>query len=319
MKAAFYTRAGAPSVIEFGDRPDPIPGDEEVLVRVEAVSIEGGDLLSRQGIDPGGTPYVGGYAAAGEIVASGSRVTGFTPGQKVTTFAFGGSHASLRAVPAATCFAVPTGMDITVAAAALIGTGTAALALSQGGIARGETVLVTGAAGGVGVATVQLAHLAGARVIGTGSSPTTLEALRGYGLDVPLVVGTVPIKEQLAASVGDRGVDLVIDNVGAGALQDALTVTKDGARIVLVGVLGDGDRLIDSFQILFHRLTVIGCFLGPIMARPDVRRLVEDALQQVAAGEIEVPIDAVFPLSDAVAAHTRAQERGRLGRVVMVP
>src|SRR5882757_3398599 len=121
MKAAFYTRAGTPSVLQFGDRPDPVPTDDEVLVRVEAVSIEGGDLLSRQGIDPGGTPYVGGYAAAGEVVASGSRVNGFTPGQKVTTFAFGGSHASLRAVPAATCFAVPAGMDITVAAAALIG------------------------------------------------------------------------------------------------------------------------------------------------------------------------------------------------------
>jgi NADPH:quinone reductase-like Zn-dependent oxidoreductase len=77
--------------------------------------------------------------------------------------------------------------------------------------------------------------------------------------------------------------------------------------------------MMDSFQILFHRLTVIGCFLGPVMAQPDVRRLVEEALQQVATGAVQVPIDAVFPLSEAVAAHTRAQERGRIGRVLMTP
>lgn len=156
MRAAVIDAGGGPEALRLAELPDPRPGESDVLVRVEAISIEGGDLASRQN---GGAlrPHVLGYAAAGTVVEVGRAVEGFDVGQRVTTFAFEGSHAELRVAPAATTFAVPDGLDLGVAAAISCGPGTAALALGLGRLRDTDTVLVTGAAGGVGNAAVQIA------------------------------------------------------------------------------------------------------------------------------------------------------------------
>ena len=319
MKAAIYDRAGGPEVLRYVDLPDPTPADDELLVRVEAISLEGGDLLTRQKVDPAAHPYIPGYAASGEVVALGSRVTGFAVGQKVTTFAFQGSHAELRAAPAATSWVVPDGMDMKTAATIPCGPGTAALALDLGRVAAGETVLVLGAAGGVGLAAVQLARAAGARVIGTGTSAASLEALRPYGLSDAIVVGDRPVSEQVLSLLGGQGVHLLIDNVGGAALQDAIVAVREGGRAVLVGAFGGFGPFLDTGLVVFRRLTVTGCVLGAVMAEPPIHRLVARVIEQAAAGALAAPIDAVFPLSEAAKAHARAEERGRVGRVVLVP
>jgi NADPH:quinone reductase len=201
MKAAIYTEPGDPSVLHLADVPDPITADNELLIRVEAVSIEYGDLIGRKNMIQS-APDVLGYAAAGEILEVGSAVEGFAVGQKVTTFNFKGSHAELRAVPAAASWIIPDGLDVRAAAAVPCGPGTAAIALQLGGLKHGEIVLIPGAAGGVGLAAVQLAAETGSRVIGTGTSRETLEKLREYGLADAIVLGNKPASEQIRNMLG---------------------------------------------------------------------------------------------------------------------
>lgn len=318
MKAALYHEAGGPDTLHYEDVADPVPADDELLIRVEAISIEGGDLVGRRDLAPGKNE-VPGYSAAGEIVGMGKDVEGFSLGQKVTTFHWKGSHAQLRAAPARNSFLIPDGLDIGIASTIPVGPGTAAWALHLAKLAPGQTVLVLGAAGGVGLATVQLAAKLGARVIGTGTRPESLERIREYGLNDGIVVGERPASEQIRALLGGNKVDVIIDTIGGDALVDALDVLKDGGNAVLIGVFGGRATKIDAGRLLKHRHTVIGCLLGPEMGDEVPRRLISELFEMAKQGDLRVPIDARFPLSEAASAHRRAEERGRIGRVLMVP
>ncbi|MFC4595726.1 quinone oxidoreductase family protein [Sphingobium tyrosinilyticum] len=318
MKAAIYDSNGGPRVLRYVDVPDPVAGPGDVLIHVEAISIEGGDLMGRRSVTPGDPPRVKGYVAAGRVMAVGEEVADFQIGDRVTSFAAEGSHAELRAVPATQCWRVPTDMDLPTAAAALVPFGTAGLALKLGGLRGGDVVLVQGASGGVGVAAVQIAHKAGARVLGTGSEAASLEALRVYGLTDPIVTDTITTNEYVRSLLG-QGVDLVIDNVGGRAVTIGLKALADGGRLVLVGLFDHDVQPIDPITLLVRRLTVVGCYLGPIIAEPWVRAMIDNMLLRIAAGDLSAPIDRIFPLNQAAAAHERAEARGRIGRVVMVP
>lgn len=320
MKAAVYAKAGSPEVFEYRDVPDPAPGDHDIVIRVAAISIEGGDLVTRRLVDPPSPTHVPGYAAAGEVVALGAAVTGFRVGQKVASFGFGGSHAELRAVPAATSWVIPDDMDPAQAAASVVGVGTALDALQLGELKADDRVLITGAAGVVGVAAIQIARQAGARVLGTSSSAASLEALKDYGLTDPILLdGRAPLAEKVQAVLGEDGATLLIDNVGGNALTEALDALRKGGRAVLVGAAEGGQKNLDSSTVLLRRLRLTGCFLGPIMGQSPQREMVADAIAMVASGKVRIPVDHVFPLSQAAAAHSRAEERGKLGRVIMVP
>ncbi|MBP2167106.1 NADPH:quinone reductase-like Zn-dependent oxidoreductase [Erwinia toletana] len=314
MKAIIYDQPGEPEVLRLEDVADPTPADTELLIRVEAISIEGGDLVGRR-YRAGGADAILGYAAAGEVLQVGKAVEGFAVGQKVTTFYWTGSHAELRVVPATNCFVVPPGLDMRIAAAIPVGPGTAAWALQLGALQRGQTVLILGAAGGVGIAAVQLAAKMGARVIGTGTSLASLEKLRQYGLTDAIVTGSRTASAQLRDLLGGNAVDLLIDNIGGPELSDGIEALREGGRAVLIGVLAGRNQPIDAGHLLMHRKTVIGCLFGPEMGDPQPRALVADLLEKALHGELQLPIDATFPLSEAAAAHRRAEERGRIGRV----
>lgn len=318
MKAAIYHRPGSPDVLHYEDIADPVPADDEVLIRVEAISIEGGDLAGRRDLTPG-KDEVPGYAAAGEIVGLGKNVTNFAIGQRVTTFHWKGSHAQLRAAPARNTFAIPDGLDIGVASTIPVGPGTAAWALHLAKAKPGQTVLVLGAAGGVGLATVQLAARLGARVIGTGTRSESLARIREYGLKDAIVVGEKTASEQIRTLRGGNEVDVIIDTIGGDALVDALGALKDGGNAVLIGVFGGRDTMIDAGDLLKHRKTVIGCLLGPEMGDEEPRRLITELFEMAKSGDLKIPIDATFPLAEAAKAHRRAEERGRIGRVLMTP
>ncbi len=121
----------------------------------------------------------------------------------------------------------------------------------------------------------------------------------------------------MRALLDGKGVDLIIDNVGGDVLNDALQALNEGGRAVLVGVFGGRKTQIDAGQLLMRRQTVIGCLLGPIMGEPEPRKLIEQLLNEALNGELNVPIDATFAFADVAEAHRRAEERGRIGRVVM--
>jgi len=230
-------------------------------------------------------------------------VSGFAVGDRVTTFDFKGSHAELRAVPAVQCWAIPAGWDSGVAATIPCGPGTVAHALKLADFedGAGKTVLITGAGGGVG-----LVARAGARVIGTGTNHSSVDALRQYGLSDGIVTTGEPASEQVLDLFGGRKVDLLIDGVGGPALSDGLKTLRDGGKAVLIGVFGGWHEPLDAGFILRRCLSVIGCLLGVVVSEPANYRLIADLLKFAEQGRLYTPINAGFSFADVVAAYARA-------------
>jgi NADPH:quinone reductase-like Zn-dependent oxidoreductase len=319
VKAAVYYENGPPSVLRFEEVPDPHPGPREVLVRVEAISIEGGDLISRQMYLPSQLPHIVGYQAAGTVVGAGPEVTRFKVGQRVATFHWAGSHASLRAVPEDLAWAVPDGLDIKVASTVPVTFGTADDALFEvGGLKAGETVLIHGSTGGVGIAAIQLAHAAGATVIATTSSDERIESLKRFGADHVINHKAGDLTAGVKAANGGKGADLVIDMVGGALFKALIQATRYRGRIVVVGFAG-GAQSIGVMDLLQNAVAIQAVLFGREMAGERARELIERHLQAVAAGKLGMPIDRVFALSEAAAAHQHVATGHPFGRVIMAP
>src|SRR5271170_1418538 len=223
MKAAVYYENGTPDVLKYEDVPDPECHPKGVVIRVEAVSIEGGDTLNRWRGALTSKPHIVGYQAGGEIVEVGAEVTDLKVGQKVTTVFGAGSHAALRAVPARNAWPVPKGFDIKLAAAMPVPFGTADDCLFEfANLKSGETVLVQAGASGVGVAAIQLAKRAGARVFATASSDERLQRLSPLGMDSGINYRRDDVARAIMRLTDNKGVDVVIDPVGGATLQGSL-------------------------------------------------------------------------------------------------
>ncbi|MDR7126413.1 zinc-binding alcohol dehydrogenase family protein [Pseudotabrizicola sp. 4114] len=319
MKAAIYTAPGDPEVLHYRDIPDPSCARDEVLIKVEAVSIEGGDLINRASTPPPTPNHVPGYAAAGEIIAVGADVDDRFVGQKVTSFDMSGSHAELRAVKATRTWIVPEGLGLAPAAALPISFGTAYHALfRRGGLAEGETVLVQGGAGGVGAAAIQLAHGIGATVIATVSGTERAARLATLGLAHPIDHREANVTEEIMRLTKGQGVDLVVDSVGS-TLTDSLASLRPEGRLVFVGNAGRSSLEIDLWPALQANQTLLGVFMGTQLEKPDIHKSVASMLEKAAAGTLAVLIDKTFSLANAAAAHAYAERNPVLGRVVLLP
>jgi NADPH:quinone reductase-like Zn-dependent oxidoreductase len=181
MKAAVYDNPGPPTVLKYAEVPDPVCGPQDVLIAVEAISIEGGDLINRRSTQQR-SRWIVGYAAAGTIVAVGDEVRDRTVGDRVAAFDMQGSHAEFWAVPAARTWLVPDRLGMAEAAVLPISFGTAYHCVTtKGRLQEGETVLIQAAAGGVGLAAVQLARGAGANVIAVARESVRQARLSGLG------------------------------------------------------------------------------------------------------------------------------------------
>ncbi|HEY4377182.1 MAG TPA: zinc-binding dehydrogenase, partial [Acidimicrobiales bacterium] len=220
MKAAVYYETGAPEVLRYEDVPDPVMGAGDVLIRVEAISIEGGDTLNRAGGEMPSVPHIVGYQCAGTIVGVGSAVSDRREGQRVVTTGLWGSHAELIAAPAVLTWPLPDGADVVAAACVPVAFGTAHDCLFEfGHLVAGETVLIQAGAGGVGVAAIQLAKRAGATVLATASSDERLAKLADLGLDHPVNYSQDDWVDQVRDLTDGDGVELVVDSVGGTILQ----------------------------------------------------------------------------------------------------
>ncbi|WP_123026778.1 quinone oxidoreductase family protein [Mycolicibacterium stellerae] len=320
MKAAVYRQNGGPEVLSFEEIADPVPGDDEVLIKVEAISLEGGDLLNRQMLPLPMSPHVVGYGSAGTVVAVGAQVTDLRVGQRVSAFGEYGSHAELRAVRADHCWVLPDGADAAAAACVPVAFGTAYEALfEQANVTADSTVLVQGAGGGVGLAAVQLAAKAGARVIGTASSREQLDALRRFGLTDGIDYRTEDVRQRVLELTDGVGVDLAVDPVGGPMTQELVLATRHGGHVILLGGSAGAPTTIDATTLPRGNRTLSGFMLSGMFGTPRVHGYVAELIGRVADGELEVVIDRAFPLSAAVDAHRYAEQRGRIGRVVMVP
>ena len=322
MKAAVYYETGSPDVFRYEDVPDPTPGPGEILIDVAAVSIEGGDTLNRLGGELARTPHIVGYQAAGMVSAVGSGVEQFAPGDRVVTVGLDGSHAEQRVVPASFAWAVPDGLDTEHAACIPVAFGTAHDCLFEfGRLQPGETALIQAGAGGVGVAAIQMAKQAGARVLATASSDERLERLKELGLDEGINYATTDFVAECRRLTDGRGADVIVDSVGGATLQGSLSALAYRGRCVTVGNAGRsiGERL-DVSGLGMNNQTLTGYFLGAeLFFGTRAHTMVAQLIDDVAAGRLRVVIDRSFPLADAAAAHAFIESRQAFGRVLLVP
>lgn len=323
MHAVVFDQTGGPEVLRYAEVADPSVRQNGLLIKVEAVSIQGGDLLHRAGGAMTSFPHIVGYQAAGVVAEVGAKVTGFTVGQRVVATMGNGSHAELVSVPAASAYAIPDSLSTEAAAGIPIEFGTAHDCLFEfGRLVAGETVLVQAGAGGVGLAAVQLAHKAGASmVIATASSNERLDRLRAYGMDHGINYANQDVAEEVRRITDGRGVNLVVDPVGGSTLEGSIASLAYRGRISWVGQAGREPTPPQVWPIMQKNASITGVFLGAEFgAQPArTRAMVEGLLARAATGDLEVVIDRVFPLAEAEAAHRYIEERRAFGRVLLRP
>lgn len=298
------------------ERPDPVPGDTELLVAVRAAGVNGADLAQRRGAyppPPGWPDDIPGLELAGEVAATGSRVTRFAVGDRVMALVGGGGQATLATVDETHALPVPDGLSWPAAGGFPEVFSTAFDALfSQGRLALGERLLVSGASGGVGTAAVQLAAAAGARVVASVRDPTLREAVADLGARDVIDPG----------DVGAHGpYDVVLELVGTPGLELALSALSTGGRALVVGV-GAGARLsLDLFELMGKRAQLRGSTLRSrsLAEKAAVLAAVEaGVLPLLRAGRVRVPVSETFPLGKAERAYERFAARGKLGKIVLI-
>lgn len=320
MKAAVYYSTGDPDVLRYEDVPDPTCGAGEVLVKVEAISIEGGDTLNRAGGEMPSSPHIVGYQCAGTVLEVGAGVDDRTVGQRVVATMLWGSHAEMVAVPAVLTWPVPEGADVAAVACVPVAFGTADDCLFEfGRLQPGETVLIQAGAGGVGLAAIQMAKRAGATVLATASSDDRLERLRELGLDNGINYADGDWVAAVRAATSGRGVDLVVDSVGGAVLAGSVQCLAYRGRAITVGNAGRDPQPFDISMLAMGNQSLTGVFLGAEITTPRARAMIARHVDDVAAGNLRAIVDRTYPLAEAAAAHAYIESRQAVGRVVLVP
>ena len=320
MRAAQVVRTTGPSGVEVHDVPEPQPGPGEVLVRVRSVGLSFPDLLLSKGLyqlrpDP---PFTIGVDLAGDVVVAPDG-SGLSAGDRVAAVVPHGAAAELAAVPAGAVLPMPDAMSYDVAAALPMNYLTAQFALAErAGLRAGETVLVHGAAGGVGTATIQVAKALGARTIAVVSTDEKAAVARDAGADETVLLDG--FKDAVSGLTGGRGVDVVVDVVGGDVFTDSLRVLAPLGRLLVVGfAAGQGIPEVRVNRLLLHNIDVRGVGWGAYaLSRPGYLRQQWDAvLPWWHSGVVGPPIGATYPLERVAEALEVLDDRRAMGKVVL--
>ncbi|SEH61799.1 NADPH2:quinone reductase [Halopenitus malekzadehii] len=342
MHAVQFADHGDRDVIEYAEVPDPEPARDEVLVDVKAGALNHLDVWTRRGL-PGidlELPHTPGSDAAGVVEAVGADVDRFGPGDRVAVasgvscgtcefcrdgdptlcpqFAIIGEHrpgvhAELAAVPAENLVPVPAGVDWPTAAAAPLVFGTAWRMLhTRADVTAGERVLVLGASGGVGHAAVQIAAHAGCEVFATASTEAKRRHAADCGADHTIDYEATDFADRVRDLTDGRGVDVVVDHVGAATYPDSLASLAKGGRLVICGATTGPNPDAGLNRIFWNQLSVI----GSTMATPGE---LDDVLELVWDGTFEPRIRETLPMSETAAAHRLLEDREGFGKVAVIP
>lgn len=323
MKAMVCESFGGPEVLALRDVPDPpAPGAGELTVRIAARGVQYVDVLMLAGKyqfrpEP---PFIPGGEAAGTVVAVGPDVTRFKPGDRVMSRHTLGACAELGNAKATLCDPVPKGMTLEQAGVFRGAATTAYHALLQRGRLRaGEWVLVHGAAGGIGIAAIQIAKLFGAKVIATASTEAKRTACLEEGADHAIGYAD-GFLDQVKALTGGRGVDIVYDPIGAAVTDESLRTLAWGGRLLVLGFLGGGPAQIRSNYLLIKGIDVIGVRIGGLNeTAPDIARANMQALLSLAGtGALRPRISHRFRLEQAAEALRAVIDRQVIGKAVLV-
>lgn len=341
MRAVVVRRYGPPEVLETQQLPDPQPKPGEVLIRVRAIGVNFADLLQRMGLYPGAPkpPFVPGLEIAGvvEKAPDGARQAGeerLQPGDAVTAITHFNAYAEWIVVPAKEVYRLPPGMRFEDGAAIPVNYLTAYHSMfTMGNLQPGDRILIHGAAGGVGIAAVQLARARGLVTFGT-AGPTKQEFLRKIGVDHPIDYEKSDFVEVVRKFAPD-GIEMVMDPIGGKSLARGQQCLGPTGRLVVYGLSGaagtSGKRsLVSGLKALaqtprFHplkmmsqNLAVIGVSLGSLGSRGALlRREIDDIFRMYGEGKIKPVIAKTFPLDQAAAAHQYIHDRKNIGKVIL--
>ena len=328
MKAIVITKPGDVNVLEVRDvAPPSAPQADRVLVRVRAAGLNRADILQRKGrypAPPGAPAEIPGLEFAGEVAEVGPDVTNWKVGDRVFGITGGGAQAEYIVVRSDHLAAVPSNLDWANAAAVPEVFITAHDALfTQAGLTAGETLLVHAAGSGVGTAAIQLSHARGARTFGTARSAEKLARAKELGLDGSFVVKGDPLAlvEVVREWSDNKGVDVILDLVGAGYLDANLQSLARKGRVMLVGTMSGGRATLDFGVMLTKRLTLRGTVLR---ARSDeekttaTRLFTEDVVPMLAAETVKPVVDRVYSLDQIRDAHERMESNENFGKIVIM-
>ena len=342
MQAVVLQRFGSVDHLTLQSVADPTPGAGEVLLRVRACGVCYHDVINRRGSLPRtSVPAILGHEVAGEVIEVGHGVRGWAVGDRAATLQrmscgacpaceagrtslckrdnrfFGeelpGGYAGLMVAPIGGIGRVPEGMAWTVAATVCCTAGTAVhVVRTRGRVRRGETVVITGASGGVGLQAVQLARLDGARVIAVTSSAAKTAALYNAGADEVVVAPDLEFAAEVRRLTGGDGAQVAIEIVGSATFAQTVKAMAPGGRVVIVGNLESGTIALNPGLVIVKELEIIGAYATTAGE-------LETALGLTHAGKLSPYVSDVLPLGDAAKAHARLENREVAGRLVLCP
>ncbi len=337
MKQIWITRKGPPEVLQLREAPDPEAGKGQVRIRVRAAGINFADLMARVGLYPDAPelPCVVGYEVSGTIDQIGEGVTGFHEGDRVFAMPKFGGYTDTLVIASEQIFPIPAKMSFEEAAGVPVVYLTAHnMMLFTGTVRPGSSVLIHSAAGGVGLAAIQIAKTRGCTIFGL-ASPGKHEFLRQQGVQHPIDSGS-DYAAAVRGVVGDRGVDLILDPVGGKSWTVGYELLAPCGRLVAFGLsaaasgktrslLHAGAQLMkvkrySPMKLMDDNKTVSGTNMGHLFARVDLLRPQVDALiAMYEAGQIAPHVARTFPFAEAAAAHHFIHDRKATGKVLLVP
>ncbi|GAA4271861.1 NADPH:quinone oxidoreductase family protein [Aquimarina gracilis] len=304
MKAIVCKQFGPPSSLVLDDIESPKPGEKEVVVQVKACGVNFPDTLIIQGLyqfKPE-LPFTPGSDIAGVVKEVGTKIKHVKPGDEVFGFVMHGGYAEEVVVPGNACFPKPPGMEFPVAASFMMAYGTSYHALKdRGRLKEGETLLVLGASGGVGLAAVELGKLMGAKVIAAASSTEKLELCKEYGADEVINYDTEDLKARIKELTDGKGVDVVYDPVGGRYSEPAIRGMAWEGRYLVVGFAAGDIPKIPLNLALLKGCAIVGVFWGSFaMKTPDQNmQNTMQLMQWYGAGKLKPHIHKIYPLAEA--------------------
>ena len=321
MKSYYIKSVNGKTVFEPREVPVPQPKAGEILVKVRAASLNRGEILASISLHSAEVPHPAGGDCAGEVHAVGEGVTAFKPGDRVLGRARG-SFSEFVAMSVQQAALVPQRLTWEQAATVPISAITAYEAiLGYGKLKSGETLLVVGAASGVGVVGVQIGKFLGAKVIGVSRSAAKLEKLKAAGLDIGITAAGGGFADKVLAATGGQGVNLAINLVGGTAFPDCVRSLANQGRLAIIGYVdGQHHAEIDLETVHGKRLQIFGvsnALLPPAQRAEAMRGFVRDVLPGFADGRIVPVIDKVFPFGELLAAKAYVESNAQLGKVVV--
>ncbi|HEY8086909.1 MAG TPA: NADPH:quinone oxidoreductase family protein [Polyangiaceae bacterium] len=324
MKALVCRAYGPIDTLVVGELPDPTPAAGQVVVGVRACGVNFPDLLVVQGkyqFKPP-PPFSPGGEVAGVVEAVGAGVDGLRPGDRVLAMSIWGGIAEKLAADASQVVRLPDGVDFVSASCIATAYGTTVHALrDRASLRPGETLLVLGAAGGVGLAAVQVGKRMGARVIAAASTAEKLETCRRHGADLLVNYATEDLKERVKALTDGAGADVVYDPVGGPHTEAALRATAWNGRVLVIGFTAGDIPRVPTNLVLLKGCSLVGVFWGMALMRERTRLMgqIEEILGWVKDGSLQPHVHATFPLSRALEALREVEQRRVQGKVVVLP